>query len=99
MTAEVRLGHSAMSAQCQVCPKADTTERFMSKCLLLTSAGDAAAIAGAQYYGTLYEAKVPNKHLPERKTLAEPFPVASLCQQAWKLAVDKPLRHGLIWAR
>jgi hypothetical protein len=26
----VKLGHSAMSAQCPVCPKADTAERFMS---------------------------------------------------------------------
>src|SRR5262245_37482553 len=27
----VKLGHSAMSAQCPVCPKADTAERFMSR--------------------------------------------------------------------
>jgi hypothetical protein len=26
----VRLGHSAMSAQCPVCPKADTAQRFES---------------------------------------------------------------------
>jgi hypothetical protein len=29
-TARVRLGHSALSARCPVCPKADTAGRFMS---------------------------------------------------------------------
>jgi hypothetical protein len=29
MSARVKVGHSAMSARCPVCPKADTTGRFM----------------------------------------------------------------------
>jgi len=29
-TSSVRPGHSAMSARCPVCPKADTSGRFMS---------------------------------------------------------------------
>src|SRR5262249_11162466 len=36
----VRLGHSAMSARCPVCPKADTTGRLMSTLPSLTPLAD-----------------------------------------------------------
>src|SRR6516164_11143899 len=42
----VRLGHSAMSARCPVCPKADTTGRFMSTRPSLTPLADLGRSAG-----------------------------------------------------
>src|SRR5215471_6800361 len=41
-----RLGHSAMSARCPVCPKADTTGRFMSTRPSLTPLADLGRSAG-----------------------------------------------------
>src|SRR5262245_50905186 len=40
MAGRVKLGHSAMSARCPVCPKADTTGRFMSTRPSLTPLAD-----------------------------------------------------------
>src|SRR5215469_12211658 len=45
-TARVKIGHSAMLAQCPVCPKADTVGRFMSTRPSLTPLADLGRSAG-----------------------------------------------------
>src|SRR5215469_6215076 len=47
----VKLGHSAMSARCPVCPKADTTGRFMSTRPSLTPLADLGRSAQAPLHG------------------------------------------------